>query len=557
MSRPILIVGAGPVGLTAALVLAKQQVPVRIIDQLPHRINQSRAAIIHARTLELFERLGVIDRFLAAGIRAHGVHVMDRDGTTLIRPSLDDLPTAYPYLLGLGQDQTERILTEELERIGIAIERPVILTGFTQTDESVSATIQHDDGRTETVEVAYLVGCDGSRSTVRHTLNLPMEGETLDVYWATADVRMDSDYPRDELVAIPASEGFGFASPLPDGRWRVVVDMGPKPAELPTTIPLAEVQAACDRVGLRGKLSDPTWISPFGVNTRMAPKLQVGRVFIAGDAAHVHSPVGGQGMNTGIQDAINLGWKLALAARGQATQLLVDSYDIERHANAKRLLGFVGPATKMVNLRNLIALHLRRLVMKAVSTLGLTAIAARRASELDVHCRHSPVVGEDYPGPGSWIAAVVHGEPHPDLYDCWDFGKGPHPGERAADAHELVEAGSPPRRLFEDWIGDLRHQLLVFSGRTPKPERVVSLAHEAAAIEAKSAGRIRARLIHPADVPGAAGSLLDCDGEAHQHYGARYECAYLIRPDGYVGFRCQPFDASALAAYLKTIFSEV
>lgn len=564
MTLPILIVGAGPVGLSAAVALAQQQVPIRIVDQLPQRINQSRAAILHARTLELLERLGVVRPFLETGIRAHGVHVLDQDGHTILRNNLDDLPTAYNYVLGLGQDETERLLTEELATHGVAVERPVALTDFRQSDTAVIATLTHADGRTESVEAAYLIGCDGSRSTVRHQLNLPMEGETLDVYWATADVQMACQYPRDELVAIPAVGGFGFASPLPDGRWRVVVDMGPKPATLPTQIPLDAVQKACDRVGLRGQLSDPTWISPFSVNTRMTPTMQVGRVFLAGDAAHVHSPVGGQGMNTGIQDALNLCWKLALAVKGQATQALVDSYNNERHTNAQRLLGFVGPATKMVNLRNPVVLQLRRLAMLAVSHLGLTAIAARRASELDVHYRQSPMVGEHQVGTASWLAALVHRESQPGLYDYWDFGKGPHPGERASDAHGLCDhspgdhglgdGNAEPRRLFEDWIGDYRHQLLIFTGQQPREGRVAQLAAFAEQQETASHGWIRTRLICPPTVPGPVTALIDADGEAHHQYGARYECLYLVRPDGYVAFRSQPVEAEPLQQYLRRVF---
>lgn len=555
MSQPVLVVGAGPVGLAAAVSLAQQGVPVRLVDKLEHRINQSRAAIVHARTLEMLEHLGVVDGFLAAGIRAHGVRVMDIDGNTLLHNSLDGLPTHYSYVVGIGQDETERLLTEELARHGVAVDRGITLTALAQTPEVVTATLTHADGRVETAEFPYVVGCDGAKSTVRHQLGLHLEGETLDVFWVTADIKMESNYARDEILAIPTPEGFGFASPLPHDRWRVVVDMGHKPDVLPTEIPLDEVQKAADRVGLRARLYDPTWISPFGVNTRMTPTMQVGRVFLAGDASHVHSPVGGQGMNTGIQDALNLAWKLGLAMKGKATPVLVDSFSVERHANAKRLLGFVGPATKMVNLRNPVALKLRGLAMKVVAQTGLTAIAAKRVSELDIHYRHSPVVAEHHQGTGEWLKALIHHENHPDLFDCWDFGKGPHAGERAADAHGLAVGDAEPRRLYEDWIGDYRHQLLVFAGRQPKPERVAVLAEFAAKVEADSGGLIRSRLVCWPDIAGPESAMIDRDGEAHQHYGARHECLYLIRPDGYVAFRSQPVEHEPLQEYLNTIFA--
>jgi 2-polyprenyl-6-methoxyphenol hydroxylase-like FAD-dependent oxidoreductase len=563
VEQPVLIVGAGPVGLTAALSLAQQGVPCRIVDRLPQRINQSRAAIIHSRTMELLERLGVVAGFLEAGIRVHGINVMDKDGRILLRNMLDDLPTAYNFLIGLGQDETERLLTEELARHGLAVERPTTLTALEQTGDAVTATLTHGDGREERVVTPYLIGCDGSRSTVRHQLNLTLEGETLDVYWVTADVMMECAYPRDELVAVPGEGqgGFGFASPLPHGRWRVVVDMGEKPAVIPNEVSLAEVQHACDRTGLRVKLSDPTWISPFGVNTRMAPTMQVGRVFLAGDASHVHSPVGGQGMNTGMQDAINLAWKVALMVKGQGTEALLDSYNAERHANARRLLGFVGPATKMVNLRHPVAIALRRLVMTAVSQLGLTSLAARRASEIDIQYRHSPVVGEHHQ-PIADRLRVHDPALHPSLFDCWDFGKGPHPGERAPDAHGLSAPSTEPARLYQDWSGDHRHQLLVFTGRHPSPDRVTALASLAREAAASSPDLIRSRLIIPADIPipddvNKNLVLVDHDGDAHPLYGARYECLYLVRPDSYIGFRSQPAEAGPLREYLGRIFKGV
>src|SRR5262249_4053691 len=209
-----------------------------------------------------------------------------------------------------------------------SIERSVTLTGFSQTPDAVTATLGHGDGREERFATPYLLGCDGGKSAVRHQLGITLEGETLDAYWATADVRMGWPYPVDEGVALPTREGFVFATPLPHERWRLVVSMGEKPVELPKEVSLEEVEQACHRVGVHVKLSDPTWISPFAINTRLVPSMQAGRVFLAGDAAHVHSPVGGQGMNTGIQDAINLAWKLALVVRGKGSEALLASYNI-------------------------------------------------------------------------------------------------------------------------------------------------------------------------------------------------------------------------------------
>jgi 2-polyprenyl-6-methoxyphenol hydroxylase-like FAD-dependent oxidoreductase len=554
MTQPVLVVGAGPVGLTAALSLTQQGVACRVIDQLPKPVNTSRAAAIHARTCELLEHLDVIESFLAAGVKVHGIHVMDQTGKTLLRNNLDGLPTAYNFILGLGQQDTERLLSEELARREVLVERAVTLTELLQTPEEVKATLVHGDGREERLTTPWLLGCDGSKSTVRRQLGLALEGETLDAYWVTADVRIDWPHRGDEAVAIPTPGGFVFVIPLPGGRWRLVVDMGEKPAELPKEVTLTEVEQACAREGVRVKLSDPAWISPFAINTRMVSTMNVGRVFLAGDAAHVHSPVGGQGMNTGIQDAINLAWKLALVVKGRGTEALLASYNGERHANAKQLLAFVGRATRVADLRLPVANRMRHLVMMAVGHLGLTGLAARRVSELEIHYRYSPIVGEHHQTAGQWRQALSRHEPHPSLFDCWDFGKGPHPGERAADALGVTDGSAEPGRLYQDWIGDHRHQLLVFTGRQSTPERVRQLAELSSQAEVGSEGLVRSRLVRPADVLGPDGGLVDQDGEAHHLYGARYECLYLVRPDGYVGFRSQPAEPGPLREYLARIF---
>ena len=455
MTGAVLVVGAGPVGLTAALALTRQGIACRIVDRLPQRINQSRAAILQPRTLEVLERLDVVDRILDASVEVYGLHAVDEAGKTLLRATLDDLPTKYNFLTAIGQDETERLLAEALGESGVAVEREVELVGLAQSDDRVTATLVHADGREERYDTPYLIGCDGARSTVRHQLGLRLEGETLDAYWVTADVRVEWERPSDEIFVIAATAGFGFASTLPDGRWRVILDMGERPETLPDRVPLEAVQEACDRLGMNARLHDPIWISPFGVNTRMVPTMRAGRVFLAGDASHIHSPIGGQGMNTGMQDVLNLAWKLALTVDGRARPALLDSYDTERHANVKRLLRLLGPVTKMVSRRSSVAGHLRKLAMHTAGHLGVATSIFRWVSELDVHYRHSPVVGEHHhPHDVEWLRGHVDDEPSPSLLDCFSFGKGPHPGERADDAEGVADGAASPGRLYDQWIGD-------------------------------------------------------------------------------------------------------
>ncbi|MFZ4682838.1 MAG: FAD-dependent monooxygenase, partial [Terrimicrobiaceae bacterium] len=332
----VLIVGAGPVGLSAAVALSRVGIPIRIVDRLPAPINQSRAAIIHARTLEHFQRLGIVEEFLATGVKVHGVVVYDSEQRILVRPSLDHIPSPYPYMLGLEQFKTEKILTARLEESGVKVERGVELAEFKENDDKVSAVLRLPDGTEEQCTFDYLLGSDGSHSTVRAGLGLHLEGTTIDQTWITVDVKIRWDRDPGEAVACLAEEGIVFIAAMNDDRWRVIVShqhMTPEEAAKATVADVEKMMS--ERFGMTMSLYDPVWISPFGLNTRMSPTMQAGRVFLAGDAAHVHSPVGGQGMNTGIQDSLNLAWKLALVLKGLAKPALLESYNAERHANAK------------------------------------------------------------------------------------------------------------------------------------------------------------------------------------------------------------------------------
>jgi 2-polyprenyl-6-methoxyphenol hydroxylase-like FAD-dependent oxidoreductase len=298
----IMIAGAGPVGLSAALGLARAGVPIRIIDRLASPIAQSRAAIIQPRTLEHFERLGIVDDFLAAGVKVHGAAIYGPGNVLLVRPSFDYLPTPYPFMIGLEQFKTEELLTGRLKEVGGKIERGVELVGFEDTEDHVSVQLRHADGNKTTEEFAYLIGANGGHSAVRTGLGLQLEGETLDAIWITADVRIRWKHEPDELIACLSEEGIAFIAAMNDERWRVIVNVPKMTREQAEKVTVEDVQAMVSgRFKLNVSFYDPVWISVFGINTRMVPTMNRGHVFLAGDAAHVHSPVGGQGMNTGIQ----------------------------------------------------------------------------------------------------------------------------------------------------------------------------------------------------------------------------------------------------------------
>lgn len=533
MSR-VLIAGAGPTGLVTALSLAKSGVDVRIIDLLEKPTSQSRAAVIHARTLEMFERMGIVDDFLKVGVRVHGAAIYGPGNKLLTRPTLDHLHTRYPFMLGLDQASTEKILTEKLRELGVVVDRPVELIGFEKLDGQVAARMISPGGREQQEVCSYLVGADGARGATRNALGLHLEGETLDTTWITADVKIRWDRDSDEAIAYLTPDGIAFLAPMNDDRWRVIVNLHRMTKEEAENVSLEDVQSiVSERFGIDAPLYDPVWISPFSINTRMTPTMRVGHVFLAGDAAHVHSPVGGQGMNTGIQDALNLAWKLAAVLKGAASDSLLESYNAERHANAKRLLRAVGPATRMINLRQPVAVEIRNAVMHTVSHLGLGSIVARNFSMLEVAYPESPAVEDHRFG---WI------------------DHGPRAGERAPDVEGVLFGDDTPRRLFDLWKGDSRHQLLLFAAADATHENFADVAKTAAEFGSKSEFLRVIPIFKDGSGPDC---VSDPDMQAHETYGAREPCVYLVRPDGYIGFRAPMRELDALLQYLAKWFPGV
>ena len=409
MSKPVLVVGAGPVGLAMAADLARYRVPVRIIDKAPARTDKSKALAVWARTLELLDRSGCAEAFLAAGLKAESVAI--HSGKEVIaRVTVDEIASPFRCLLMIPQSETERLLDAQLESFGGKVERSAELTGFTEAGDGVACTVRRPDGSSETIEASFLIGCDGAHSTVRRTLGMPFEGETLTTHFILADVHVAGlDVPSSELAIFWREDGLLVFFPIAPGRYRIIADVG---AVAPGDPTLEEVQAIVDRRGPGGvTLSQPVWISPFGINERKVREYRAGRVFLAGDAAHIHSPAGGQGMNTGMQDAFNLAWKLALVESGRAGPGLLDSYSAERSPVATQILADSGRMLRVAMVRNPLVQNLRNFVARHI--LGLSSmqhVLADRLSEVSLGYPKSPLnagsaEGLQGPRPGQRIIA--------------------------------------------------------------------------------------------------------------------------------------------------------
>lgn len=518
----VLVAGAGPVGLTAAIELARRGVAVRIIDPLPEPPQYAKAVGVQPRTLEIFERMGIVRQILDAAVHFRGqiIYVNGERGGQVDFTLSEDVPFGF---IGLPQYSTERVLREELGTRGVRVERGVRLAGFGQDADGVTATLDGPDGR-QTIRTRYLVGADGAHSVVRKTLGLTFEGAAFEEQYMLGDVEVDwSQPPGYAIRAMHQTDGtiddLLVCIPLPGrGRYRMSMLV---PPDLSTQASgevqhgfegghspeLQHIQAVLDRLS-----PEPTtarnlrWSSVFRISHRIVDAYGVGRVFVAGDAAHIHPPTGAQGMNTGIQDAHNLAWKLALAVNGDAADGLLGSYDAERRPVGEEVVG--------------------RTVRSAREGIGADsddpAFVIRREAQLLVDYADSPIVSEGA-------------------------------GARAPDARGLTRAAATdPVRLYTVLAGT-RHTLVLYADVSADFDLLEVVA---AAAQDAAHGLIDVYVVAAPDVDGDATVLPllhDAEGDFARAYGVAGITAFVVRPDGQLGY-VGPAAADSLTGYLKRTF---
>ncbi|WP_186086289.1 FAD-dependent monooxygenase [Burkholderia gladioli] len=553
---PVLIVGAGPTGLAAALSLAKAKLPVRIVDQARRPAPHSRAIGIQARTLELLEQHRIVEPFLELGHRARVAHLVSA-GRRIAELDFDPLQTRYPYLLMLEQTETERILTEHLASFDILIERGVKLSRCRQDGETLRVLLEHEDGREETLAPSWLVAADGAHSTLRHLLGASFAGHAFEQTFLLADVAAEPGWPDDEIHLHATHDGLAGMLPLGHGRYRIVADRPPRDAQGAEREGAPAAQASSElgkggadddapsletcralvreRIDPHLAIDELGWSSYFHLHSRMIEHLRIGRVLFAGDAAHVHSPAGAQGMNTGIQEAFNLGWKLARVLTAGAPERLLDTYHAERHPIEREVLRQTSFITQVVEADHGPLKLLREHVVPVLASLGPVRDALRRSvSELAVQYRRSPLT----------LERVLDG--------------GPRAGERAPDALLRVldgPLGGAPgvARVFD--LHDPAHFTLLLLEAGPAGEAGDAVhagdpdgSRLAQALDRLMPGAIRTWRVIDTDEDGAP--PLD------EVYGHTRPCFYLIRPDGYLAARGRSAsDANALLRHCETWFA--
>jgi 2-polyprenyl-6-methoxyphenol hydroxylase-like FAD-dependent oxidoreductase len=501
----------------------------------------SRATDIHSRTLELFSQLGVVDAFLAAGRRVKAFNAFPK-ACTGSRIRLDDLESPYPFTVAVLQNDTERLLVAHLATLGVAVERGVRLVGMAMDASGVDTTLVHDDGsRTEQLRCAWLAGCDGISSTVRSLSGIPFQGITYGLDYLVADADLPWSLAHDEVHLFTGSEGFANVVPLPNGpeRARVLCDLsrGDKRAATPA---LARELLARRTRGL-GRAHAITAVSRFRIHCRLAARFRHGRALLLGDAAHTCSPLLGQGMNLGIHDAFNLGWKLALVQRaGSAAGTLIESYERERRPVSRNVL----LCTNALHVASTVKRQPARSALDSMSrVLAKTGPAQHAAallcSELGTRYTPSPLVQDADQRPhrlGSWSRAALRWTGAPT--------GAPASGERAPDA----VLGVRGQRLMQHFDG--RVIVLLFVGAAASGATLARASRLAEDVHDICDRRARTCIVTSGLVASGADLVSDELGLAHQRYGGAGSI-YVVRPDGHVGFRSLAGNAPALLQYLK------
>jgi 2-polyprenyl-6-methoxyphenol hydroxylase-like FAD-dependent oxidoreductase len=512
----VLVVGAGPTGLLLAAELHRRGVPCRLIDANPGPLHWDRATVVHPRTLEIFESLGLAGKLLDVGTPQRGARIHS-GGEVLGAFDLTTSGSSYPFNLGVSEEVTESVLTDYLHAQGGEVVRAARLMSLTATDDVARAEIAQDDGGHYEIEASWVVGCDGIHSPTRESTGIVLEGHDLDAPWAVFDATLPGWDDVYDLTLVYLDATPVILTALPDRRWRVYLRPTSPDSDL-----VADAAATLGRYAPNASFVDVENPTRFHCHSKVATRYRAGRVLLAGDAAHLCSPAQGHGMNTGLHDAANLAWKLALVHDGVADAALLDSYEAERRPIAELVAREGDDFEHAQTVTDPAERDSRDRSFRAT----LAEPASRHheivaEAELDVDCCGSPIVAgddDDHLGPGQripdTIAVQLPGGGHARLHELTR-----HAG------HTLVLLGGP--RAGGGALADLLVDLRRHADSSPLVDAVVALGSEP-------------------DLPEPIGQLPFAAAEV---LGVGSITLLAVRPDGYVGVRADHDHLAALERY--------
>ncbi|HEY9757323.1 MAG TPA: FAD-dependent monooxygenase [Oculatellaceae cyanobacterium] len=544
----ILVVGAGPTGLTVAAELHRHGVACRVVDTNTAPSAHSRALAIQSRTMEVFEIMGVAGRVLDLGWKLNAFNVYDRTHH-IVRMTFDELNCPYPFLVSLPQFETERILAGRLHELGGNIEWNTRLTSLLQTGEEVQVTLEHTDGQIESTAYKWVIACDGAHSDVRHLLDMSFHGKQYHEYYVLADIDFETTLDTSEFYIFSRGHTIGGFHPFNAHSARIFCDMdidskltaksSDKPALSEPSLEQLQ-QMLSERGPGTVEITKLNWLSMHWVHCRQVQSYQQDRVFLAGDAAHVHSPASGQGMNLGIQDAFNLAWKLADFESNRVQVSVLESYSPERLKVGKEILRMTDFFTRINTERNAIAQQIRNTVGPILSQQEPIREHYRNAvMGLSVNYRDSPIVEEH-------------------KRKTLNFSAGPSAGERAPYTVLHKELDSGHSSITAD-LQQGKHVLLLFAGNQTSADEWTQLSKIAHLVSQDYTESISPIVFAPpSNLPGDSALVnhlrVDSNLAAHTKYNASHACAYLVRPDAYVAFRAIPPSETQFRHYLEKTF---
>jgi len=513
MDTDVLISGAGPTGLMLANQLARRGVRAMIIDRHSGPAQQTRAMAVQARTLEIYSKMGIVDQALALGARATGAN-MWANGRWTARIPLGDIGRSmspFPFVLMLGQDDNEKIMGAKLHEHGLDVQWNTELIALEQREDCVDVTLTLPDGSNSKVTAAWVAGCDGAKSAVRALTGISFPGEPYEHVFFVADTEASGPMKPGELNVYLWQDGFHLFFPMRGkDRWRVIGIL-PKALRHRDDLTFEDVIPGIQHEAGSGvTFHQCSWFSTYRIHHRAAERFRERRCFLLGDAAHIHSPMGAQGMNTGLQDAYNLAWKLALVVQGKAASALLDSYEQERIPVAQRLLRTTDRAFQLIVSDSWLAGMFRTKIMATVA-----AAAMRRERVRTLAFRTISQIGIRYPD--SALSQTLPGLP----------ADAPAAGERFPWMKLTFDAKTGPEDVFEK-LDDTRFNLLVMGQPVPSADSVdhgdLLHTHPISDTAENNAQLQRVRIAGPA--------------------------FYLLRPDGHVGVCGSRLDTNAVSRYL-------
>lgn len=524
----VLVVGAGPVGLFAANELKRHGLNCRIIDKKNGLSDKSKALGLHIRSLLMFENTGFFEEVIKRGVSCDYL-VAKASGKTIAEVGFNILPDTLDYMIMLAQNETESIFYQALLDKQIPVEWQSELINYQQNQHQVLAEIKKENGEIETVNARWLLACDGGRSKVRDISGVSFEGGDYDTHWWLADVHIDWHYPLNKLIMYFSEKGPIACFPLAEKRYRLVMkassdwDFNQDPG-------LEQIkQALLERSHENITVYDPIWISRFYIHHRQISHYRHENIFFAGDAAHIHSPLGAQGMNTGLQDIYNLVWKLALVQKKLADESILKSYHEERYPVGKQVVFITDKMTRAMAIKSPFLIAVRNQIVRMISSFKTPRkMLLSHLSQLKINYRKSPIVENHANG-------IKAGDLMPNMALFKDLQK--------VSLLQMLEG--------------TQHHLLIFTGTHAVD--VHSLNAVVQDIQSKYSQQITCWIIinadfNPQHVQVNCEVLQDRFNNAHKHFGFKKSAFCLIRPDQYLAFTSSPANERQLNTYLQKLF---